>query len=51
MKSFDDKSVMAILHHYYQSSNIDNNFIYSKYDNLNLLVDYIEDYENRNFPI
>jgi|694.fasta_scaffold19079_11 hypothetical protein len=42
MKSFDDSNVVAVLHDYHQSININENFIYSKYDNLGLLVNYID---------
>ena len=42
MKSFENNDVVAILHNYYQSTNINDNFIYSNYSNLNLLVGYID---------
>ena len=42
MKSFEDSNVMILLHNYYQSTNIDDHFLYSRYDNLNLLVNYID---------
>jgi hypothetical protein len=42
MRSFKDNRVTALLHNYHQSPFINNEFIYSKYENLNLVINYID---------
>jgi hypothetical protein len=42
LKSFENSNIISILHDYYQSTNINYDFIYSKYDKPNLMIDYID---------
>lgn len=40
--AFKNENVVALMHNYYQSPIVDERFIYTKYENPNLIVDYID---------
>jgi hypothetical protein len=42
LQSFENSQVLAVLHNYYQSNVINHGFLFSKYEELSLTVNYID---------